>query len=76
MASAVPEEYGGLGGEIMEDVIITEEFARGSLSVAMGYGTTTVFGARSILFSGTEEFDFESFRKLGEFGILGLNIQK
>ena len=29
-AASVPEEYGGLGGSIIDDVIITEEFARGS----------------------------------------------
>jgi alkylation response protein AidB-like acyl-CoA dehydrogenase len=37
-ASSVPEEYGGLGGTVMDDVIITEEFARGSVTVAMSFG--------------------------------------
>jgi acyl-CoA dehydrogenase len=54
-AAAVPEEYGGFGGTIMDDVIINEEFARGSVAVAMSYGATTGFGARTILFSGNEE---------------------
>ncbi len=54
-AAAVPEEYGGFGGTIMDDVIINEEFARGSAAVAMSFGATTGFGARAILFSGTEE---------------------
>jgi acyl-CoA dehydrogenase len=54
-AASVPEEYGGLGGTIMDDVIIAEEFARGSVAVAMSFGATTGFGARSILFSGDEE---------------------
>jgi len=53
--AAVPEEYGGIGGSIIEDVIITEEFARGSCAVAMSFGATTGFGARAILFSGNEE---------------------
>jgi acyl-CoA dehydrogenase len=53
--AAVPEEYGGFGGTIMDDVIINEEFARGSAAVAMSFGATTGFGARTILFSGTEE---------------------
>ncbi|MFH1154448.1 MAG: acyl-CoA dehydrogenase family protein [Pseudomonadota bacterium] len=53
--AAVPEEYGGIGGSIIDDVIITEEFARGSCAVAMSFGATTGFGARAILFSGTEE---------------------
>jgi len=54
-AASVPEEYGGIGGSFIDDVIITEEFARGSCAVAMSFGATTGFGARSILFSGTEE---------------------
>ncbi|MBN1547931.1 MAG: acyl-CoA/acyl-ACP dehydrogenase [Syntrophaceae bacterium] len=54
-AASVPEEYGGIGGTILDDVIITEEFARGSCAVAMAFGATTGFGARAILFSGTEE---------------------
>ncbi|MBI5591647.1 MAG: acyl-CoA/acyl-ACP dehydrogenase [Deltaproteobacteria bacterium] len=54
-AASVPEEYGGLGGSIIDDVIISEEFARGSTAVAMSFGATTGFGARSILFGGTEE---------------------
>jgi acyl-CoA dehydrogenase len=52
--AAVPEKYGGIGGTIIEDVIIAEEFARGSCAVAMSFGATTGFGARTILFSGTE----------------------
>jgi acyl-CoA dehydrogenase len=54
-AASVPEEYGGLGGSFMDDVIISEEFARGSVAVAMSFGATTGFGARTILFSGNEE---------------------
>ena len=54
-AMAVPEEYGGIGGTFMDDVIINEEFARGSAAVAMSFGATTGFGARAILFSGNEE---------------------
>ena len=54
-AASVPEEYGGLGGSFMDDVIIAEEFARGSVAVAMSFGATTGFGARAILFSGNEE---------------------
>jgi acyl-CoA dehydrogenase len=54
-AASVPEEYGGLSGSFMDDVIITEEFARGSAAVAMSFGATTGFGARTILFSGNEE---------------------
>jgi acyl-CoA dehydrogenase len=54
-AAAVPEEYGGMGGTIMDDVIIAEEFSRGSVAVTMSFGATTGFGARSILFAGNKE---------------------
>jgi acyl-CoA dehydrogenase len=54
-AMAVPEEYGGVGGTFLDDVIINEEFSRGSAAVAMSFGATTGFGARAILFSGNEE---------------------
>ena len=43
-ASSVPTEYGGLGGRFMDDVIIGEEFARGSCAVAMSIGVTTGLG--------------------------------
>lgn len=65
-AASVPEEYGGLGGSFMDDVIIAEEFARGSCAVAMSFGATTGFGARSILFSGNEEQKRRFLPKLAE----------
>jgi len=54
-AAAVPEEYGGMGSTIIDDIIIQEELARGSVAVAMAVGATIGFGARAILFNGTEE---------------------
>jgi acyl-CoA dehydrogenase len=65
-AASVPEEYGGLGGGIIDDVIIAEEFSRGSAAVAMSFGATTGFGARSILFSGTEEQKRHYLPKIAE----------
>jgi acyl-CoA dehydrogenase len=65
-AASVPEEYGGIGGSILDDVIINEEFARGSVAVAMSFGATTGFGARCILFSGTEEQKRHFLPKLAE----------
>ena len=65
-AAAVPEEYGGVGGTFMDDVIINEEFARGSAAVAMSFGATTGFGARAILFSGTEEQKRHFLPKIAE----------
>jgi len=54
-ASSVPEGYGGLGGSFMDDVIITEEFSRGSTAFGLIIITTSGFGSRTILFNGNEE---------------------
>jgi len=68
-AASVPEEYGGLGGSFMDDVIIAEEFAKGSVAVAMSFGATTGFGARTILFSGNEEQKKYFLPKIAQGGI-------
>jgi len=54
-AAAVPQEYGGLGLKLLDNMVIIEELARASTAVAMAVGTVTGFGARTILELGTEE---------------------
>ncbi len=44
MGASVPQEYGGLGLDYICQVIVTEEIARASLSLAM-----SVFGAHSVV---------------------------
>ena len=54
MGASVPEEYGGMGGGAMEEVIVLEELARHSSTVALGYGLDACFGAVTILRHGNE----------------------
>jgi len=51
---ALPEEYGGTGGSIIEQLIIMEEISRYSPALATSFMTTNSFGARTILNNGSE----------------------
>lgn len=55
MGASVPQEYGGTGGGVMEEVIVLEELARHSSSVALAYGMDVCFGAVTLLRQGSEE---------------------
>lgn len=48
MGVSLPTEFGGTGGGAMEEVIVLEEIARHSSSIAMAYGMTICFGALTI----------------------------
>ncbi len=48
MGVSLPAEFGGTGGGAMEEVIVLEEIARHSSSIAMAYGMTICFGALTI----------------------------
>jgi alkylation response protein AidB-like acyl-CoA dehydrogenase len=54
VAMAFPEEYGGLGGGIMDFVAIAEEIGRTSYDYAGAYGTS-VFNGMNLARSGSEE---------------------
>ncbi len=49
-----PEEYGGLGGSIIDMAIVSEEIARKSPDVGMAYGGS-VFCGLNVLRKGSEE---------------------
>jgi acyl-CoA dehydrogenase len=51
---ALPEEYGGTGGSIIEQLIIMEELSRKSPALAICFMTTNSFGARTIFNNGSE----------------------
>jgi len=51
----VPEEYGGSGGDTLDLVIVGEEIARFWLSLALLWGFSTCFGAKTICSHGNEE---------------------
>ncbi len=52
---AVPQAYGGLGLGQIEAMIVIEELATASVSVALGVGATMGFGVAPVLHMGTEE---------------------
>ncbi|MCJ7721520.1 acyl-CoA/acyl-ACP dehydrogenase [Candidatus Bathyarchaeota archaeon] len=52
---ALPEEFGGTGGTIIEQLIIMEELSRYSPALGICFMTTNSFGARTILNNGSEE---------------------
>jgi hypothetical protein len=53
MGASIPTEYGGTGG-VMEEVIVLEELARHSSTIALAYGLDVCFGAVTILRHGTD----------------------
>ncbi len=48
MGASLPEEYGGSGGGVMEEVIVLEELARHSSSIALAYGLDVCLGGVTI----------------------------
>lgn len=74
MGVYIPEEYGGMGGGVMEMVIVTEELSRICGGIALAFAATGL-GAFPILLYGTEEQkqkylpDIASGKKLAAFGL-------
>ena len=74
MGVYIPEEYGGMGGGVMEMVIVTEELSRICGGVALAFAATGL-GAFPILLYGTEAqkrkylADIASGKKLAAFGL-------
>lgn len=52
---AIPEEYGGSGGDIIDMTLVIKELSKGNGAVAFAYFLTVCFGGKSIGFYGTEE---------------------
>src|SRR4051812_11393401 len=55
LSLAIPEEYGGAGGGIVELTILLEELAKGMMSFSIMAYRSAVHGAQSLLRYGTEE---------------------
>jgi acyl-CoA dehydrogenase len=64
MGASIPEEYGGSGGGVVEEVIVLEELARHSSTVALAYGLDVSFGAVTIERHGTAEQKREYLPKI------------
>lgn len=63
IAMAFPEEYGGLGGGIMDFVAVSEEIGRTSYDYLGGYGTS-VFNGMNLLHNASEAQKREFIPKL------------
>lgn len=50
-----PSKYGGLDGDIIDEVLILEELSKASAAIGLTYFLSTCFGGKSIEFFGTEE---------------------
>lgn len=55
LALPFPEEYGGYGGGIIDQLLITEELSRASACIGLSYFMSVCFGGKSIEFFGREE---------------------
>jgi acyl-CoA dehydrogenase len=54
-AVTVPEQYGGLGLGVMDEMVVYEQICKRSMSVALAVGSTFGFGTRFLAALGTEE---------------------
>ncbi len=52
---AIPEEYGGAGGDVISQVIVAEELAKSLAGLTWIWATSSCFGGKSIGVYGTEE---------------------
>ncbi|MBW1851253.1 MAG: acyl-CoA/acyl-ACP dehydrogenase [Deltaproteobacteria bacterium] len=55
LALPFPEEYGGYGGTIIDQFLITEELSRASVTIGLVYFMSVCFGGKSIEYFGSEE---------------------
>jgi butyryl-CoA dehydrogenase len=75
---SIPEEYGGLGGGILENCIVVEELSRACLGISVSYAAT-LLGAFPILVGGSEEqkkkylSQVASGQRLAAFGLTEAN---
>ncbi|RMG45788.1 MAG: acyl-CoA dehydrogenase [Acidobacteria bacterium] len=51
----IEEQYGGVGGDIVDMVIVTEELARRSGAIGLVFFMSSCFGAKTLSIGGTEE---------------------
>jgi len=65
-AIAVPKEYGGMGGSIVDLVIVTEELARGDLSMGTMFMNTQYSGAKTIEWHGSKKQKEEYLPKIAK----------
>ena len=59
-----PEKYGGSGGTVLDECLVTEELARVGTSMCFAYVLSVCFGGKSLEYSGNEEQKQYHIRKL------------
>jgi len=64
LALPFPEKYGGLAGNVMDEVIIIEELSRGVAAAGLTYFLSVCFGGKSIEYFGNEEQKIKYLQKL------------
>jgi alkylation response protein AidB-like acyl-CoA dehydrogenase len=75
---SIPEEYGGLGGNTLENCIVVEELSRACLGCSVSYAAS-LLGSYPILLGGSEEQkkkylpDVASGKRLAAFGLTEAN---
>lgn len=70
----IPEEYGGLGGGVLEQVLVVEELSRACAGVATTYAASALGGYPILLFGSEEQKrrylpDLASGRRLAAFAL-------
>lgn len=50
----IDPQYGGVGGDILDMVIVVEEMAKKSASIALTFMMSSCFGAKALAFAGSE----------------------
>ncbi|MBI3949776.1 MAG: acyl-CoA/acyl-ACP dehydrogenase [Acidobacteria bacterium] len=51
----IPEEYGGVSGDVVDMTIVTEELARRSGAIGLTFFMSSCFGAKTLVLGGSEE---------------------
>jgi alkylation response protein AidB-like acyl-CoA dehydrogenase len=74
MGVYLPEKYGGLGGGLLDLLIVGEEFSKVCSGITMGYATSTLFALPVLIFGTPAQRakwlpDMASGKKLGAFNI-------
>jgi len=64
MSLPFSSKYGGLDGDIIDEVLIIEELSKASAAIGLTYFLSTCFGGKSIEFFGTEEQKLKYLPKL------------
>jgi alkylation response protein AidB-like acyl-CoA dehydrogenase len=60
----IDTQYGGSGGDILDMVIVVEEMAKKSASVALTFMMSSCFGAKALAFAGNEKQKHELLPRL------------